>query len=142
MRHQRMRFLVHRTFFSPLAWLRIASITLVFAVVFLSGCTLQYPVWLGQGEINTMCTQSGLHNVDHDGVTRNFYVHLVDHQEIKEICGIAHNGNFAQACIVDNFDIYVPLGRNCPVSMAHELSHGFGLHFVDRPRVGRGFDRG
>lgn len=111
-------------------------------IIFLSGCTIQYPVWLGHADISQMCEQSGIYNFTHHGDTKEFSVHLVDRIDIPKICGIAHDGNIAQACIINNFDIYVAPGRGCPNSMAHELSHGFGLHFVDRPIVRGGFNHG
>ncbi|MEP0203145.1 MAG: hypothetical protein ABJ084_02280 [Halioglobus sp.] len=89
-----------------------------------------------------MCEQPGTYAFTHQGNTKEFSIHLVDHLDIPKICGIAHDGNIARACIINNVDIYVAPGNSCPDSMAHELSHGFGLHFVDRPIVGRDINHG
>ena len=85
-----------------------------------------------------MCEQSGIHTYTHEGVTKEFNVHLTEQDAMYDICGMTRTGSGidartvpANACILNNHDIYVTPGRTCPKSMAHELSHGFGMDFVD-----------
>ena len=106
----------------------------------LSGCSsISYPVWLGDNGVEQMCESDGLYAYSHLGVTKQFEVHLVDAQGISEHCGQGmHQGNQIEACILGNKKIFVKPGNKCASHMAHELSHGFGLHFVDRPTVHRG----
>ncbi|MEP4148316.1 MAG: hypothetical protein ABJL54_13950 [Halioglobus sp.] len=99
-------------------------------VLLLSGCTISYPVWLGDKGVSQMCEESGTYEFTHNQMTREFAVHLVDENGIRLACGY---GRDAAACIVNGYDIYVSPGVICPKQMAHELSHGFGLHYVDRP---------
>jgi hypothetical protein len=72
-----------------------------------------------------MC-ETGSHSYTYRGVTKEFNVVVTD--DITEHCPPG-----AIACIYKGTDIYVPRGVNCSKRMAHELNHGFGLHFVDRP---------
>ena len=104
-------------------------------LLLLSGCTIQYPVWLGDEGVAEMCESEGVHSFTHEGEKRAFHVSFVQPEDMYAICGDARNGKPARACIINNADIYVTPGVNCPKSMAHELSHGFGMHFVDRPTI-------
>jgi len=89
--------------------------------------TILYPVWLGDEGVSEMCEASGIYEYTHQGETKEFEVHLTSQADMSTYCT---NGP-AQACIVDDYDIYVTPGVTCTRSMAHELSHGFGMDFVD-----------
>ena len=84
-----------------------------------------------------MCKSSGVHEYTHEGVTKEFHVNLTSTDKIFDICGYStYTDRPARACILDRYYIYVTPGLMCPNSMAHELSHGFGMDFVDRPMIG------
>lgn len=94
----------------------------------LSACAVQRPVWGGDPGVQAMCEQPGAHSFTHQGETRTFTVHYVDR--------LPCIGARGKGCIVGKA-IYVINGgqRDCSETMAHELSHGFGLDFVDRPHI-------
>ena len=100
--------------------------------------SLLIPVWFGDPGVEEMCQQSGVQQYTHRGETKEFNVHLTSREDMYDICGNARNGKPARACIQNNYDIYVTPGMMCSHSMAHELSHGFGMHFVDRPVIHEG----
>ena len=110
------------------------------AACLLSGfSSMSYPVWQGDEGVAKMCESDGTFSYTHLGVTKQFEVHLVDSQAISETCGeYLHRGSEIQACILSGSKIFVTPGNGCQRHMAHELSHGFGMHFVDRPSVRRG----
>ena len=111
----------------------VRGIVNIASLLLLSGCTISYPVWQGDKGISQMCEKSGTYDFTHNQMTREFAVHLVSEQEIRFACGFGRDGRVAAACIVNGYDIYVSRGVICPIQVAHELNHGFGLHFVDRP---------
>jgi hypothetical protein len=116
---------------------RLLPFLLVLVSITACGITLVKPVWFGDDGIAEMCT-GGQHQYTYEGQTKTFNVHLTQPQDIYEICGEARYGTGpAQACII-GLDIYTPPGVNCPKHVAHELNHGFGNHFVDRPRIEHG----
>ena len=121
---------------SGAALLVASSLILVFLA---SGCSsISYPVWLGVEGVARMCEHEGKFSYTHLGVTKQFEVNLVDAEGLSEACGKGqHNGSPVQACILNNERIFATPGNACPMHMAHELSHGFGMHFVDRPTVHR-----
>lgn len=114
----------------------------IISVLFLTGCSIQYPVWLGDEGVARMCMQSGIYDYTHNGVTKQFSVQITDPLDMYKACGTSRDGRHAQACIIDNYTIFATPGRNCTKSMAHELSHGFGMHFVDRPLTRSGDSHG
>lgn len=111
---------------------KISALSVAFLL--LSGCTISYPIWLGDKGVSTMCEESGTYDFTHNQMTKEFAVHLVDEQALRVACGSGREGRFVAACIVNGYDIYVSPGVVCPQQMAHELNHGFGLHYVDRPK--------
>ncbi|MEP6388487.1 MAG: hypothetical protein ABJ056_01070 [Halioglobus sp.] len=119
---------------------RWSRVTLsLFAACIMSGCSsISYPVWLGDDGVAEMCESDGLYSYTHVGETKEFEVHLVDSQGISENCGkFLDGGRDIRACILFDRNIFVTPGPTCQKDMAHELSHGFGMHFVDRPLVNR-----
>ena len=116
----------------------VCKIAIFLSLSIMTGCAVSYPVWLGDSGVSELCSESGISNFTHNGVTRPFNVNLVDDTEILENCGHDRYGAPAVACIINGFNIYVQPGALCAKHMAHELNHGFGLHYVDRPRVNRG----
>ena len=99
-------------------------------LLLLTGCTLNTPISQFDAGITELCTD-GQHEYTHEGDTVRFYVHTTeDTDQIFNWCGPD-----ASACIRGQ-DVYVPAGRSCPSSMAHELNHLFGNDWVDMPRVG------
>ncbi len=88
--------------------------------------TLTIPIWLGDPGVAQMCEQAGPHAFTHRGETRVFTVHHLSWEGVNEFCG-------ARACIVNKKDIYVSKGVTCTRSMAHELSHGMGVRYMDWP---------
>ena len=116
----------------------MCKIAILLSPSFMTGCVISQPVWLDDSGVAELCSESGTFSFTHNGVTRPFKVNLVDDKEIFESCGHDRYGQPAAACIINSYDIYVKPGILCPRHMAHELSHGFGLHYVDRPRVGMG----
>jgi len=109
-----------------------------------TGCsTIDYPIWLGDQNVAEMCESDGRYSFTHGGITKQFEVNLVDPRGVSEACekgpsqGL-HRGDDILACIVNSEQIFVSPGNSCPSHMAHELSHGFGLHFVDRPPTHQG----
>ena len=102
-----------------------------------SGIVLKAPVWLGDSGVSEMCEESGLYSFTHGGVTKEFAVHLIEVAEIYDVCDTEDAAMRARACIVNDYSIYVSSGINCPADLAHELSHGFGNHFVDQRRTFR-----
>jgi len=108
-------------------------------VLLASGCSsISYPVWLGDEGVAQMCEHEGTFSYTHLGVTKQFEVNLVDTEGLYEACGKGqHYGNPVLACILNSERIFVTPGNACPKHMAHELSHGFGMHFVDLPTVRR-----
>ena len=115
----------------------LCKIAILLSPSIMTGCVVSQPVWLGDSGVAELCIESGTSNFTHNGVTRSFKVNLVDDSGILENCGHDRSGVPAVACIISSFDIYVQPGVLCAKHMAHELNHGFGLHYVDRPRVGR-----
>ena len=103
-------------------------------LLLLSGCTIQYPVWLGDEGVAEMCQGTGVYDYTHEGVTKQFTVTLMDWRDIQDFCTNL-TGRPAKACISGGYFIYAPEGMFCEKSMAHELSHGFGMHFFDRPVI-------
>jgi len=113
----------------------LGKLALLFSLIISTGCTVSRPLWLGDAGISEMCKESGAFEFAHNGVTRQFFVNLVEDGEILKHCGHDRYGQPPVACIVNGYDIYVTPGNSCTKHMAHELNHGFGLHYVDRPRV-------
>ena len=100
-------------------------------LLLLTGCTVTTPIWLGDAGVSEMCT-GGEHDFTYEGETKTFSVHLTEPEDMYSHCGEASYGaGPAQACIVDDRDIYVTPGVSCPRSVAHELNHGFGIN-MDR----------
>jgi hypothetical protein len=85
-------------------------------VVLLSGCTINYPIWHGDLS-QPLCVQGPS---EYQGVPYDLHI------------GPEMPCSDALACIVDNYDIYIPHdGRGCTKHLAHELNHLVGNHFVD-----------
>ncbi len=118
---------------------RLSKPAILFFALLLTACSsIDYPVWLGDNGVGRMCESDGTYSFTHLGVTKEFEVNLVNESKIYETCGSGlHNGYSVQACILNNKRIFVKPGNLCAKHMAHELSHGFGMHFVDRPQVHR-----
>ncbi len=118
------------------------KLAIIFLGSLLTACSsIQYPVWLGDNGVEEMCESDGTYSFTHLGVTKEFEVKLVNEAEIFKACGPGrgiHDTLSIKACILGGKKIFVQPGNLCPKFMAHELSHGFGMHFVDRPQVHRG----
>ena len=97
--------------------------------------TLLVPVWFGDTGVAELCESDGVKTYTHRGTTVEFEVHLTSREDMFKHCGDAHNGRPARACLVDNYHVYVTAGVMCSHSMAHELNHALGMHFVDRPAI-------
>ena len=103
-------------------------------VLLLTGCSIVRPVWMGDEGVSEMCESTGVYDFTHEGVTKQFTVILMDWRDVQDFCTNL-TGRPAKACISGGYFIYAPEGMFCEKSMAHELSHGFGMHFVDRPVI-------
>jgi len=108
---------------------------LLLPIISLAGCTISYPIWLGDDRVTEMCEKSGIYTFSYNGVSRNFSVNLIPESSLHRVCGYGRTGNIAEACIFNSYQIYVTQGVDCARKMAHELNHGFELHFIDRPLI-------
>ena len=100
-------------------------------LLILTGCShIKYPVWLGDPGIAEMCESTGVYDFTHRGETKQFTVVLMDWRDVMDFC-TNMTGVPSKGCIIDNYFIYAPEGKLCATTMAHEVSHGFGMDFID-----------
>ncbi len=100
-------------------------------ILLLSGCALNTPISQFDAGVSDLC-DGGEQSYTHGGVTKTFTVYPLDSTD--DI--YTHCGPDAKACLIMGEVMYVPSGPGCAKSVAHELNHGFGNHWVDRPKVG------
>ena len=96
--------------------------TTLVVLLFLTGCTLNTPVSQFDQGVAQLCVNGPQSYKGHE-----FNVVLLD--SVDDI--YSHCGPNSLAC-TNYSTIYVPQGPNCPKSMAHELNHIVGNHWVDK----------
>jgi len=102
------------------------------ALLLLTGCAINYPVWVGDEGLAHMCERPGEYQYTHMGETKTFNLHFV--ADLPKSC---EDAGAYRGCIINRQDIYLTNGNTvtCTTTLAHELSHGFGMDFVDRHHV-------
>jgi hypothetical protein len=90
-------------------------------LLLLTSCAINTPFW--GPDVEHLC-EPGTYTVTHDNQTRTFTVNVLPPDDVWGKCG-------ASACVFSRRDIYVPEGRTCGKSLAHEMSHVWGYDWVD-----------
>lgn len=114
----------------------VSALIVIGLLLLLMGCTLSTPVThINNPAVYDMCETPGRYLYTHEGETKSVNVHFVTRENMSLYCDKPHWAHHSPIACTNRYDIWVTPSVNCPKSMAHELSHVFGMDHIDH--VGR-----